>query len=369
MITITGVGLVSCLGNNISQNFENFQKGICGSKEIMGFCTQKYHIKSAYEIPTKLHENNIKSWIISVINEALNDSKDFIDENTIIIVGTGLRNIRKFEDSVITDCTITSTDLDFKEFLLTCFPNVKDVISITNACSSSLYALSLGCDLLNLKLATKVIIVGADCISQTMHALDDRVAISKPTIIQSFDKMRKGVLLGEGAAAIILKNQNQEFKNLDEIYIKSIALSCDARHETQPWSEMIEKTIKTAIAQAKLSPQNIDMIFAHGTGTILNDIAEGKAMSNIFHDCKKTYITGLKPMIGHTSGASGLMGVIAGYLSLKSNKTIPLINMKEVIDEAKKLHFVYKATSQELATVQINAFGFGGLNAVAIIGK
>lgn len=95
-------------------------------------------------------------------------------------------------------------------------------------------------------------------------------------------------------------------------------MSCDAFHETQPCSQMIEKTIRNAINKANLSPHDVDIVFTHGTGTILNDVSEGKAISAVFYDCNtSTFITGLKPMIGHTSGASGLMSLIAGYMSLK----------------------------------------------------
>lgn len=366
MIAITGVGLVSCLGNNTAQSFYNFQKGICGVREIERFSTQKYHLKNAYEIPNELYEEGIKSWIISAIDEALKESHEYIDDSTIIIVGTGLRNLRKFEESIVYGTPLSLAQIDFKDLLIRKYPYVKDIISITNACSSSLYALSLGCDFLNLSLADKVIVVGADCISQTMHGLDERVSISCPAIIKSFDKQRKGVLLGEGAAAIIIKRN--VFTD-ESIYIKSISLSCDAYHETQPCTNMIENTIKNAISQACLLPEDIDMIFTHGTGTILNDIAEGTALNHIFKNSKKTLITGLKPMIGHTSGASGLMSIIAGYMCLKHHRTIPLINMDQAIDEVKDLHFVQKSTSEKLTKIQINAFGFGGLNAVAIIGK
>ena len=371
MITITGVGLVTCLGNNSFQNFINFQKGICGIQKIQKFDTHNYHLKKAYEITNYSKSNCIKSWIITTITEALSESGDVIDNNTIIVIGTGLRNIRSYEESIISGKSFFYEDLDFKKFLVDEFPKVKDVISLSNACSSSLYALSLGLDLLNLQLADKVVIVGADCISMAMHALDDRVSSSKPQVIKSFDKNRSGVLLGEGAAAIILKNNIYEADEAnDKIYIKPIALSCDAFHETQPCSQMIEKTIRNAINKANLSPHDVDIVFTHGTGTILNDVSEGKAISAVFYDCNtSTFITGLKPMIGHTSGASGLMSLIAGYMSLKKNVIIPFVNLKQPIDEIENMQFVDFSIPKKLNVAEINAFGFGGLNAVAIIGK
>lgn len=371
MTIIAGVGLVTCLGNNSFQNFINFQRGICGIQEIQKFDTHNYHLKKAYEITNYSKSNCIKSWIITAITEALTESGDIIDNNTIIVIGTGLRNVRSYEESIIFNESFSYEDLDFKKFLVDEFPNVKDVISFSNACSSSLYALSFGVDLLDLQLADKVVVVGADCISMAMHALDDRVSSSKPQVIKSFDKKRLGVLLGEGAAAVILKNNKHEAIGInDKIYIKSIALSCDAFHETQPCSQMIEKTIRNAISNANLSPHDVDIVFTHGTGTVLNDVSEGKAISAVFNGCStSTLITGLKPMIGHTSGASGLMSLIAGYMSLKQNIVIPLVNLEQPIDEIKNLQFMNFSVSRELNVVEINAFGFGGLNAVAIIGK
>ena len=124
MITITGVGLVTCLGNNSFQNFINFQKGICGIQKIQKFDTHNYHLKKAYEITNYSKSNCIKSWIITAITEALSESGDVIDNNTIIVIGTGLRNIRSYEESIISGKSFFYEDLDFKKFLVDEFPKV-----------------------------------------------------------------------------------------------------------------------------------------------------------------------------------------------------------------------------------------------------
>lgn len=100
MITITGVGLVTCLGNNSFQNFINFQKGICGIQKFKSLIPIII-IEKAYEITNYSKSNCIKSWIITTITEALSESGDVIDNNTIIVIGTGLRNIRSYEESII----------------------------------------------------------------------------------------------------------------------------------------------------------------------------------------------------------------------------------------------------------------------------
>lgn len=369
MIAITGTGLMSCVGKDVVENFTSFQNGICGNKNITGFDTKNYNLKYAYEITPTKNNLNVEDWVINVINQALLESNNEVDKDTIIIIGTGLRNIKKYENATKQDITIPKTDLDLKCIILENFKNVKDVISITNACSASLYALALGSDMLNLGLASKVIIVGSDNISETMFGLGDRVSPLIPTKVQSFDKQRKGVLLGDGAAAIILENKNNNNSDDELIILKSVELTCDAKHETQPCSIMIESTICQAINKANITPMDVDIVFAHGTGTVLNDIAEGKALDNIFKNNNKIQITGLKPMIGHTSGASGLMSVIAASLCLKHNRTIPLINLEEPIEEVNNLRFVKESQHEKLTVAQIDAFGFGGLNAVAIIRK
>jgi 3-oxoacyl-[acyl-carrier-protein] synthase II len=126
-----------------------------------------------------------------------------------------------------------------------------------------------------------------------------------------------------------------------------------------------------ALSRAGLSPGDIDLIMAHGTGTALNDQVEALSIREVFGDAVgRVLISGLKSMIGHTSGASGLVAVVTAIESLIQGCVPPTIGFETPIDEAESLDIVAgKARVAPVRTAQVNAFGFGGVNAVVIIGK
>ena len=124
--------------------------------------------------------------------------------------------------------------------------------------------------------------------------------------------------------------------------------------------------------RAALTAADVDVVLAHGTGTILNDQAEASALAAVFGDSPRPpLVTAIKSMTGHTSGSSGLLGVVVAAEILRTGQVPPTIGLADPLDEGAALRFARDraVTSAELSVAQVDAFGFGGVNAVAVLDR
>ena len=192
-----------------------------------------------------------------------------------------------------------------------------------------------------------------------------------PEALRPFEKNRKGVIMGEGAAAVVLERQSHaDARNAAPIVkVRGVGMSCDAYHETAPDIDGIKNAILDAHKRSNCSIDDIDLIMAHGTGTIANDMVEAQVLADLFESrTGNVAVSAIKSMTGHTSGASGLVGVVIAMEAMRTGKVPPTLGLEDVIESASCLNFVKDEPLEvEIRTAQINAFGFGGVNAVAIL--
>jgi 3-oxoacyl-[acyl-carrier-protein] synthase II len=208
-----------------------------------------------------------------------------------------------------------------------------------------------------------------------MHALskrnDDPSTASRP-----FDKDRDGFVLGDGGGSLILEEYEHAKARGATIYAEVVGggLSADAHHMTAPHPEGLGaiNVMKAALKDAGLRPDQIDYINVHGTSTPLGDIAESKAIKEVFgEDAYNLNISSTKSMTGHLLGAAGIVESIACILAIKNGIIPPTIN-HFTDDEAfdSKLNFTFnKAQKREVRAALSNTFGFGGHNASTIFIK
>ena len=200
---------------------------------------------------------------------------------------------------------------------------------------------------------------------------DDPSTASRP-----FDKDRDGFVLGEGGGALILEEYEHAKARGAKIYAEVIGsgLSADAHHITAPHPEGLGaiKVMKNALQDAEMTAEDIDYINVHGTSTPLGDVAEAKAIKEVFGESAyKLNISSTKSMTGHLLGAAGIVEAIASILAVKNDIVPPTIN-HFTDDEAfdPKLNFTFnKAQKREVRAALSNTFGFGGHNASAIFKK
>ncbi|HEY2579860.1 MAG TPA: beta-ketoacyl synthase N-terminal-like domain-containing protein [Streptosporangiaceae bacterium] len=367
---VIGTGAAASIATGTGQLFEALCAGRTGLAPLRGFDVACFRAKQAYEIDDRPGTGDIPGratrWLCAAVAEAASDAGIGTDLSAIpVVVGTGLRELRSAELRWTERMDFPLSRLHFGTALRERF-GAAATYTINSACSASLHALGLGADLLATGAAETVIVAGVDSITTSMFGLMDRVHPAAVDRVRPFDRNRRGVLMGDGAAAVVLARQGPA-----KSWLRAVALNCDARSVTAPDLAGISAVIADAHARAGVKPADIGVVLTHGTGTALNDKVEAAALAGVFGgDRDGPLITAIKSMTGHTSGASGLMSVVVAVEVLRSGRIPPIAGLRDPAPEARDLRLVTgTAFRADVNIAQVDAFGFGGVNAVAIIEK
>lgn len=375
---ITGTGMMTSVGADKTACFAAFCAGQSGNKPLQAFRHECFHAQHAYEIAdrpeNKDYTDRATSWVRRAITEAVTEAGiDNLPERTAVVLGTGLRELRSLELWWVDGQPFRVDKLHFSSAVQHEIGVDAPVMNLSNACAASSFALGLAADMLELGEAEVAIVVGCDSITESMFGLLDRVNPLHPERLQPYDRNRRGVLMGEGAAALVLETPEHAAARQAKVkaWLRSVGMSCDAYHVTAPERHGIARAMRDAHQRAGVGPEHIDLLMVHGTGTILNDSTEASAITDVFGDhVAKMTMTGLKSLTGHTSGASGLVGTITAVECMNQGRIPPTLGLTEPMPEAEQFHFVLdEAKIAHPQIAQVNAFGFGGVNAVAILEK
>jgi 3-oxoacyl-[acyl-carrier-protein] synthase II len=375
-LAITAADLTCSVGDGLEACFEALCAGQTGNRALRGFSRSHFRIAHGYEIDDRQDSGDVPgratAWLTRCIERAARQAGvDLSRDRLPILIGSGLRELRGAELWWRGEASVTAADLHFGGAARRVTGAKGAVLTIANACSASNFALGLGADLLALGEADAVVVAGADSITASMLGMLDRVSAEPPRAVRPFERTRTGVLLGEGAAAVILERADRpRARGVRPLaYLRGVGMSCDAFHETAPSPEGITASMRDAHHRAGVTPEAIGLLMAHGTGTALSDPVEAAAVRSLFGAAaSRVVVTAVKSMIGHTSGASGLMSVIVAAESMRRGFVPPTLGLCDRIDEASGLDIVTgEARPHRAALAQVNAFGFGGVNAVAIV--
>lgn len=376
---VTGMGLVSSLGHDVRTSFAGFCRGESAVRPLLSFDRARYRVTSAYEIAddtATAMPGRASHWLRQAVTEALKqaglgEGGSGRDGTVPVIVGTGLAEQRSLELWHAEGAPLNPACLDFGSALADLATD--HGMTIVNACSAGLYALAIATDMLELGEAPAIVVAASDSISESMFGLLDRVNMRPPTEVRPFDKNRVGVILGEGAAAIVLEHpETARGRGAEPLArVRAVATTCDAHHETAPLRAGLSRTFREAHRRAGVLPRQIDLIMAHGTGTPLNDVTEAAALAETFgDDIGHPVVAALKSQIGHTSGASGLMSLVVAVEAMWSGQVPPVVGLTEPVSEARDFRFAHgRPHRAEVRAAQVNAFGFGGVNAVAVLDR
>jgi 3-oxoacyl-[acyl-carrier-protein] synthase II len=364
---ITGVGAVASIGRDADEIFTALCAGRDGLAELRGFDRTKVNANKLFEIDDRDGTDRPRratGFLLAAIAEAA-DNAGLTDLSDVpILVGTGLRELRSVELWARDGAEFTVDELHFGTELRERFGAI-DTHTFANACSASLYAMALGTDLLEQGGSDTVIVAGVDSITETMFGLSDRVQLRPPSAVRPFDQNRMGTILGEGASAVVLRKDSPSAIGR----VRAVAVNCDAYHSTAPDPAGVRAAILDAHRRAGVKPGDIGLVLAHGTGTPLNDQVEAAVTQEIFADTEaRPVFTGIKSMTGHTSGAAGLLNVIVALKAMTSGRVPPITGLADPIDEVRDFLVPAEFPMACTASVaQVHAFGFGGINAVAIV--
>ncbi len=403
-VVVTGLGALTPIGNTLSAYWEGLLSGKSGAAPITYFDASNFKTQFACELKDfnpldhfdrkearKL--DRFAQYALVSSTEAIEDAQlplDTLDKDRVgVIWGAGIGGLETFQNEVL---NFADNDLKprFNPFFIPKL--IADIapgmISIkygfrgpnfatVSACASSANALIDALNYIRLNHADVIVAGGSEAGVtyagiggfNAMHALstrnDDPTTASRP-----FDKERDGFVLGEGSGTLILEEYEHAKARGAKIYAEIVGggLSADAHHMTAPHPEGIgaKNVMLNCLRDAHLKPEDVDAINMHGTSTPLGDIAESKAILEVFgQHAYNININSTKSMTGHLLGAAGAIEAISSVLSIKHNIVPPTINHStpdENIDP--KLNFTFgKAQERDVKVALSNTFGFGGHNA------
>lgn len=373
---ITGYEAICNIGNNIKAIYNNAIKGnnncFCQcqkffEEEDLRIGMINTNLPSIKHVDFKIRANQITARLLDYLFPKINELKEKYQPDRIaLICATTNSGVDEFEKSTnIAHCELSNPLYYLKKRLSL---EKSYLVSVSTACSSGIKAFSLARDILYSDIADCAIILCVDSKANVpifgFHSLG--VLSSEPSL--PFSRNRKGLNIGEGGAMFLIeKNNNQE-----GIEILGIGESTDITHFTTPDSKAnsVVEAINLALDDANINPQDIDYINLHGTGTIANDLMEAHAINQIFSDTIPTSST--KPLTGHCLGASaGIEIALCARLLEKFNgKFYPHIYDNQYDEKIDKIKLVnVNDTYSKCERIMCNSFGFGGSNAIIILGK
>ena len=409
-VVVTGLGALTPIGNNKNEFWKSLIAGKSGCAPITYFDTEHFKTKFAcelknYEVSDFFDRKEARKtdkfaqYAMVASQEAIEDS--MLDLNKInkfrtgVIWGAGIGGIDTFQTEVsnfakgngtprfnpffipkmIADIAPGNISIKYG-FMGPNYTTVSACASSANAIIDSLNYIRLGhCDVIVTGGSEATINEAGVGGFNAMHALSTRNDSPK-TASRPFDATRDGFVLGEGSGCLVLEEYEHAKKRGAKIYAELIGggLSSDAFHMTAPHPDGVGvmAVIKNCLNNAGLKTEQVDAINTHGTSTPLGDIAELKAISNIFGDhAKNININSTKSMTGHLLGAAGAIEAIASILSIQHGIIPPTINhstIDENIDSSLNLT-LNTAQERNVEVAMSNTFGFGGHNACIVFKK
>ncbi len=409
-VVVTGLGALTPIGNTIEAYWNGLVNGKSGSAPVTYYDTEKFKVKFACELKNYNAEDffdrkearkldRFAQYALVSSDEAIIDSKlnlDTVDKFRVgVIWGAGIGGLETFQNEVMAfaqgDGTprfnpffipkmiadIAPGNISIKHgFMGPNYTTVSACASAANAMIDAMNYIRLGyCDVIVTGGSEAAVTIAGMGGFGAMHALSTRNE-SPETASRPFDATRDGFVLGEGAGALVLEEYEHAKARGAHIYAELVGggLSSDAYHMTAPHPDGIGvvQVMKNCLRDAGLKPEDVDAINTHGTSTPLGDVAELKAISEVFGDhAPNININSTKSMTGHLLGAAGAIEAIASILAMKYGIVPPTINhttVDENIDPRLNLT-LNKAQKRDVNVALSNTFGFGGHNACVIFKK
>lgn len=358
MIKITKVAAICNLGNNLDEIFHN----------ILSAKLTEFKISSPLpQINDEKFNLRCNQLLLHCINQIKPDINNFIKrynpKKIATVIATTNTGIDKFEETGNKEFLKMSNPAEFVRNYLGLDGAA---YGISTACSSGIKAFSTAKRLIESGICDAAIVGGTDELSRFPLAGFKSLEVLSEKRSNPFSKNRCGMNISESAAIFLVEKEG------DGINILGIGETSDAYHAATPNPEGTQavRAITLALSEANLAPDDIDYINLHGTGTITNDLMEGNAISKVFGN--KTPVSSTKPLTGHCLGAAASIEVAICYALLKSNQHIlpPHVYDGEYDTNIPKINLVLPNIKvEEIKYVMCNAFGFGGTNAVMVMGK
>jgi 3-oxoacyl-[acyl-carrier-protein] synthase II len=397
-VFVTGVGVISSIGLGRREFFAALSEGKTGISPIESFDASSVGRKFAGEVKIfdpkdHLTQAELKrtgrcsAMALAAARMAIEDARIDVSalkgERTSVVVGTTMG-----EADVIGELDLAWIKSGPQAISRTLLPKYGStllpihvaraigaegmILCMPAACAAGNYAIGFAADLIRAGRADVVLSGASEIIQELEFAGFARLAAMAPERCQPFDLNRQGLILGEGAAMVVLESEAHAVRRGARLCaeIGGYGLSCDAYHITRPHPDATGSIIamRQAIARSGLSPNDVDFVNAHGTGTKANDQAEAKVMKEVFGE-RRVPISSIKSMIGHCMGAASALEAVACVFTIETGIYPPTIGY-ETPDPECDLEVVGNVARTGRADIVLNnSLAFGGYNAITCFAR
>jgi 3-oxoacyl-[acyl-carrier-protein] synthase II len=391
-IVITGLGAVSPIGTGVDIFWSHLLSGKVGTNKITRFDTSCFHTHTGGEVKdfkvadyAKNHSYEAFSpsvqFALGVTGMTLKDSgildADINLKRVGIYFGTVIGNRPSLETTIRElykkECLSLNQTAIFTAHDVTLISRLPAIefglrgpnLVTPTACAAGNNAIALAMDAIRTGKADAMIAGGVDELSETMFMMFNSFRSLAPEVVQPFDKNRKGLILSEGAGALLLESYEHAKRRGAFIYGEVLGYGnySDAYHMTIPHPDGLGavRSMQDALKRSMILPKQVDYISAHGTGTPVNDAIESKAIQTVFGELTKSVpVSSIKSMLGHMQGAASAIEAVACILAINNDIVPPNMNYKEYDPEC-ALDIVANMPRQHKVDIALsNAFGFGG---------
>lgn len=395
---MTGIGVVSSIGIGKDAYWDGLLAGKSGIETVERFDTSKFPVHRAGEIKDFSPEDFMPRTVSKKIGRgsqlAVAATKMALEDGGVDIKKCGSRDIgviigttmgeapsiemidrywtEKGEDDVYTSNVKNFPVNNLSDNVSAFFDLAGYSYIIPTACASGNYSIGYAYDLIRTGKNDVMLAGGADPLSKLAFTGFNRLFAMAPGKCQPFDKNRKGMMLGEGGAVLLVEELQHAQDRGAKIYaeILGYGLSCDAFNMTIPNERGIVKVMEKAMRNSSINKEDVDYISAHGTGTAQNDKTETVAIKEVFgRHASSLAVSSIKSMLGHTMGTASALEAIACCLAIQDGVVPPTINYETPDPECDLDYVPNKATKREVSIALNNSFAFGGNNACLALRK
>jgi 3-oxoacyl-[acyl-carrier-protein] synthase II len=404
-VVVTGLGLITPVGNTVEQSWKAIQSGQSGISNIEHFDTEKFSTKFAglikdFDVEAYMPKKEARKmdlfiqYGVAAADQALKDAGLVVTEENAerigVAIGSGIGGLGVIEQNKdhfvkggprkISPFFVPATIINMISGHVSINNGLKGPnIAVTTACTTGTHSIGLGARMIQYGDADVMIVGGAEKASTELgmggfgaaRALSTRND-SPETASRPWDESRDGFVLGDGAGVLVIEEYEHAKARGATIYAEFVGfgMSGDAYHMTSPPESGAGAALsmKNAIRDAGITAADIQYINAHGTSTPAGDIAETQAVKSVWGDAAKSVMmSSTKSMTGHLLGAAGAIEAIFSVLALKDQVAPPTINLKNP-SEGCDLDYVTdgKARPANIEYALSNSFGFGGTNGTLI---
>ena len=391
------MGVISSIGIGKDEFWKNLIAGKSGISEVDRFDTSTFPTHRAGQVKNFIVEEHIPRTVSRrigrgsqlaiaatklALEDAMLDIKKDVDGLGIIIGTTmgeapSIEMIDKFWTRTGEDDVFLSNVRNFPVNKLS--DNVASFFRLTGynyiiptACAAGNYSIGYAYDIIRTGRSGVILAGGADPLSRLAFTGFNRLFAMAPEKCQPFDKNRKGMMLGEGGAMLVVESLERAKKRRSKIYaeILGYALSCDAHNMTIPSQKGVSKVMEKAIKNSGVQKKDVGYISAHGTGTGLNDKTETAAIKEVFGDLAQGIPTSsIKSMLGHTMGTASALEAMACCLAICDGVVPPTMNYETSDPECDLDYVPNKSRKKDVRVALNNSFAFGGNNACLAVGR